>query len=326
MTRRQILFTSLFLSLLLTVSACSDDTQETEGTIQASGFVEGRSYTIVSSLSGTIDRVHVDQGDLVEADQELCHLDDATYISVHGQVQAGVDAAEAGLNAIEEKPSAEELERGQAMVSISEAELEGAVAALELLESIYSPQDPPEAELHTAESAVSVAEAGVELAKAQLNQIRAGPPDGERRMAEALLKEAEAQLRLVDRQLEELSIKSPASGVVQEILVNVGETVTAGSAVARVLDPTVMTVKVYVPEVRVAALRIGDVVEISADAYPEEGFSGSVLRIANEAQFTPTLVLTDEERVKLVFEVEIVIEEGIDKLKPGMPVDVEIQT
>jgi hypothetical protein len=35
-------------------------------------------------------------------------------------------------------------------------------------------------------------------------------------------------------------------------------------------------------------------------------------------------VLTEEERVKLVFEVEVLIEDGLDELKPGMPVDVEI--
>jgi HlyD family secretion protein len=326
MNRKQILIASFFLILLLTVAGCNDDTQDAESIIRASGFVEGRSYTIISTLSGTVDLVHVDQGDQVGVDEEIVHLDDSTYLSVHDQVQAGVDAAEAGLNAVEEKPLSEELERGQAAVSISEAELEGALAALELLKSIYSPQDPPDAELHTAESAVSIAEAGVNLAKAQLNQIRAGPRDSERRMAQALLREAEAQLRLVERQFEELSVKSPTSGLVEEILVSRGETVTAGSPVARVLDPSVMTVKVYIPEVKVATLRIGDLVEVSADAYPEEEFSGAVLRIADEAQFTPTLVLTEEERVKLVFEVEIIIEEGLDKLKPGMPVDVMIQS
>lgn len=326
MNRKQILIASAFLILSLTAAGCNDDAQDVEGILRASGFVEGRSYTIISTLSGTIDLVLVDQGDQVQADQELFRLDDATYLHVQAQVQAGVDAAEAGLKALEEKPSAEEIERGQAMVSISDAELEGAIAALELLESIYSPQDPPEAELHAAESAVSVAEAGVDLAKAQLSQIRAGPLDGERRMAEALLRETEAQLKLVKRQLEDLSLKSPASGIVQEILVSEGETVTPGAQVARVLDPTFMTVKVYIPEAQVAILQIGGTVEISADAYPEEQFSGSVLRIADEAQFTPTLVLTEEERVKLVFEVEILIEDGLDKLKPGMPVDVVIQT
>lgn len=325
--KRKVIFVAFnILILLLTLPACTDDSQDGEGFIQASGFVEGRSYTIISTSGGTIDLVQVDQGDEVEVGQELFHLDDATLLYLKDQAQAGVDAAEAGLKVVEEMPSEEEYDRAQAMVSISEAEFEGAVAALDLLVSIYSPQDPPDAELHAAESAVSIAKAGVDLAKAQFNQIKAGPLDAERRMAEAFLNEAEAQLGLVKRQIEELSLRSPASGIAQEILAREGEAVAPGATIARVLDPAFMTVKVYVPEGQVAALQIGDDAKITADAYPEEEFAGSVLRIADKAQFTPTLVLTEEERVKLVFEVEVIIELGLEKLKPGMPVDVKIQT
>ena len=269
--------------------------------------------------------MQVDQGDEVEANQELIHLRDTVFVYLHEQAQSGVKAAGASLKALEEMPTEEDIENGLEMVSISEAELEEAIAAVELLESFYSPQNPPDTEFHAGESAVAIAEAGVNLANAQLDQIMAGPLDGERRMAEALLREAEAQLRLVERQMEDLTLTSPQSGIVYEIFVNEGEIVAPGAPIARILDPTYLTVKVYVPEIQVAVLRIGTSVEVTTDAYPEEVFNGSLLRIADKAQFTPTLVLTEEERVKLVFEVEILIEEGLDKLKPGMPVDVVIQ-
>ena len=281
---------------------------------------------ISSTLGVAIDVVQVDQGDEVEANQELIHLRDTVFVYLREQAQSGVKAAGASLKALEEMPTEEDIENGLAMVSISEAELEEAIAAVELLESFYSPQNPPDTEFHAGESAVAIAEAGVNLANAQLDQIMAGPLDGERRMAEALLREAEAQLRLVERQMEDLTLTSPQSGIVYEIFVNEGEIVAPGAPIARILDPTYLTVKVYVPEIQVAVLRIGTSVEVTTDAYPDEVFNGSFLRIADKAQFTPTLVLTEEERVKLVFEVEILIEEGLDKLKPGMPVDVKIQT
>ena len=281
---------------------------------------------ISSTLGVAIDVVQVDQGDEVEANQELIHLRDTVFVYLREQAQSGVKAAGASLKALEEMPTEEDIENGLAMVSISEAELEEAIAAVELLESFYSPQNPPDTEFHAGESAVAIAEAGVNLANAQLDQIMAGPLDGERRMAEALLREAEAQLRLVERQMEDLTLTSPQSGIVYEIFVNEGEIVAPGAPIARILDPTYLTVKVYVPEIQVAVLRIGTSVEVTTDAYPEEVFNGVLLRIADKAQFTPTLVLTEEERVKLVFEVEILIEEGLDKLKPGMPVDVKIQT
>jgi HlyD family secretion protein len=290
-----------------------------------SGFVEGRSYNLVSTGAGTIGLVQAAQGDRVETGQELFRLDESTYLHLRDQAQAGVDAAEAELKAIEEKPSDEDLERGQAWVFIAESEWKSALAALDLLESSYAPLDPPDAELHRAQSAVSLSEAGVDLAKAQLNQIEAGPPEGQRRMAEAKLKEAQSRLKLIEWQLEELSLRAPASGIAEEVLVREGEIVTPGTPLARIMDPNILTVKVYVPEAQVASLKIGQKAEISADAYPGETFDGSVRWIADRAQFTPTLVLTEEERVKLVFEVEVLIEGGLDKLKAGMPVDVVIQ-
>jgi len=58
------------------------------------------------------------------------------------------------------------------------------------------------------------------------------------------------------------------------------------------------------------------------DAYPERRFRGHVVRIGQEALFTPTGVLTYEERVKRVFPVVVRLDEGLDVLTPGMPADV----
>lgn len=324
MKRSRVLITSFVTILILSVAGCSSEPED-EGRIKSSGFVEGRTYTVTVPLGGSVEEVSVKAGDEVEEGQVLIQLDDTTYRLLLEQAQAGVDAADIGLRAIEEKPSADEIERGQAAVSNSEGELDGAIASLDLLESTYSPQNPPDAQLHQAESGVVIAQAGVTLATAQLDQIMAGPLEGERLMAEAKLKEAQAQLGLAELQIEQLSVKSPISGIVEELLVHVGETLLPGTPVVRVLDPTFISVKVYIPEAQVSTMAIGDGVELRADAYPDQVFSGSVLRIADRAQFTPTLVLTEEERVKLVFEVEIFVDGGLGELKPGMPVDVVIK-
>jgi HlyD family secretion protein len=324
MTKCRLYFAAAFLILSLIGAACTADSQDDDGAIRATGFVEGRSYTVISTLGGTIKMVQVEQGDAVDQGDELVQLDDASYLHLHDQAQAGVSFAEARLKAIDEIPSDQEIEQGQGLVAIAQAELDGANASLDLLESLYAPRDVPEAELHQAESAVAIAEAGLVLAQAQQAQIGAGSLEGEKKIAQATLREAQAQLSLVEREVEKLLLVAPVAGKVEEMLAGEGESVMPGSPVVRILDPSYMTIKVYVPESQVATLRIGDSVDITADAYPEEVFHGSIVHIADRAQFTPTLVLTEEERVKLVFEVEVLIEEGLDNLKPGMPVDVEI--
>jgi len=64
---------------------------------------------------------------------------------------------------------------------------------------------------------------------------------------------------------------------------------------------------------------------VTVDAYPGETFRGEVVRIASEAEFTPRNVLTEEERVNLVFAVEIALPNGDGRLKAGMPADVVIE-
>lgn len=324
MTKRGLLLSTVFVMLVLFGSACTAISQEEDDAIRASGFVEGRSYTVITTLGGTIKLALVEQGDAVDEDEQLLQFDDASFIHLHAQAQAGVRFAEANLAAIDETPSDQEIEQAQGLVAIAQAELNGAIAALELLEAFYFPREAPEAELHQAESAVIIAQAGLELAKAQQAQIQAGSFEGEERIAQAMLREARAQLTLVERQMEDLSLIAPVEGKIEELLAHEGETVVPGSPVVRILDPSYLTIKIYVPEGQVATIRIGDSADITADAYTDQTFQGSVVHIADRAQFTPTLVLTEEERVKLVFEVEVLIEDGLDELKPGMPVDVEI--
>ena len=55
---------------------------------------------------------------------------------------------------------------------------------------------------------------------------------------------------------------------------------------------------------------------------PTRFFSGEVTRIADQAEYTPRNVQTEEDRRTTVFAIEVSVLEGLDKLKPGMPADV----
>jgi hypothetical protein len=60
------------------------------------------------------------------------------------------------------------------------------------------------------------------------------------------------------------------------------------------------------------------------DAHPGERFAGHVIFIAREAEFTPRNVQTPEERSKQVFRIKIQLDEGLDRLRPGMFADVNL--
>jgi HlyD family secretion protein len=322
-SRRTITFLISFFLLPLLVG-CRAGTSADEDEIHASGFIEGREYTIASALGGRVSEIMAEQGQKVQIGHTLVLLDRTTLDHAHDMAQAGVTAAEAALSALENQPRSEELTTAQAQLDTAKAELDAAQAALDLLKVSYKPYKPPEAELHIAESAVEVMRAGVALAQAQFEQVEAGPFEGEVDIAKAVVEEAMANLQLVEHQLTELSMKAPITGIVSQLLVKVGEVAAPGAPLVTLLDPSFLTLTIYVPEAQVAKVNVGDEVEISVDTFPEDVFTGHVRYIADQAQFTPTEVQTQEERVKLVFAVEVLIDDPDERLKPGMPADVII--
>ena len=77
------------------------------------------------------------------------------------------------------------------------------------------------------------------------------------------------------------------------------------------------------PETRVGQVTLGQMVRVTVDSFPGRAFEGTVVHIADSAEFTPRNVATKEERVNLVFGVEIDLENEDGALKPGMPADAQ---
>jgi HlyD family secretion protein len=92
------------------------------------------------------------------------------------------------------------------------------------------------------------------------------------------------------------------------------------------MNPDDRWVRVYIGEADIARVRTGQAATIHADGLPGVAFSGRVVHIADEAEFTPRNVQTPDERSKLVYAVRVQITDDPQlRLKPGMPVDVRLR-
>lgn len=78
---------------------------------------------------------------------------------------------------------------------------------------------------------------------------------------------------------------------------------------------------VYVPVNHIGQVRLGQQVMVSVDSFPGQNFTGHVIGIGAEPEFTPRNVATAEERINTFYEVEIVLSNPDLLLKPGMPAD-----
>jgi len=180
-------------------------------------------------------------------------------------------------------------------------------------------------EWEAAQAQAGTARAALSSASAELELLQEGNTDFTLRQLLAAQKQAKAKFELAKWQLGKTEITAPADGILLRKNVSQGEVAKPGATLFTMMKKNRLTLTVYVPEADLGKVRVGQQVKVQVDAYPGETFAGLIRSISDQAEFTPKNVQTRDERTKLVFAVTIEIQEGFDKLKPGMPADILLQ-
>jgi len=211
-------------------------------------------------------------------------------------------------------------------VNMAQAGLDGARAALNSLYAIRSNPQQLEAQVGAAEAQYRAAEAAVLMAQAGLDAMRAGATEEEIAVVKAQVEQAQAALDALMILREKFTVAAPVGGMVLGRSIHEGELAAPGATVLTLGDLDEVTLTVYVPEDKLGYVNVGQKVEIRVDSFPERTFMGAVIAIAHEAEFTPRNVQTQEERVNMVFAVDVQIPNLDHALKPGLPADAVIIT
>ncbi len=180
--------------------------------------------------------------------------------------------------------------------------------------------------LRTGEDSLAVQAARLGVSQARIAQDQAAAALAQAQAAVALaqdtIAETNAALAALDVQQSKLTVTAPVSGVVLMRGVEPGEIVVPGAAAFTIGKLDALTITVFVPENRYGRISLQDTAEVQVDSFSGETFNAVVTRIANEAEFTPRNVQTQEERVTTVFAIRLEVTDPDGRLKPGMPADV----
>ena len=207
-----------------------------------------------------------------------------------------------------------------AILAATQGELAGANGQLQMAEQLQSSLATQEKLLETQ---VTVAEAGVDATQAQLNQLLAGARAEQLAAAAAQVDAAAAAVSLLELQISRQMLTAPTGGIVLERTVEAGEMRLPGAALLTIGQLEALKITVYVPEDRYGKINLGQTAVITVDSFPTEQFSGTVVQIADQAEFTPRNVQTAEGRTSTVFAIELAVADGLEQLRPGMPADVD---
>lgn len=210
----------------------------------------------------------------------------------------------------------------QAEIEAAQARLQGLRTTLSLLQQMKKNPLALQVAVRQAQREVALAEAGLGVARAQRDVTAAGPAAEAIAVADAKVQQAQAALDLSRWQGEHLTVTAPRSGRVLARMIEPGETVAPGEPLFTIADLTKMEVRVYISELDLHRIQVGDNLTVEITALEGEKRVGVVTFIASSAQFRPSNVLNPDDRGDMVFLLKLRLANPDGVLKPGMPADV----
>ncbi|HEY9699864.1 MAG TPA: efflux RND transporter periplasmic adaptor subunit [Trichocoleus sp.] len=304
--------------------------------ITASGTVQPiQTVNLSPKSAGIVAALLVEQGDRVSQGQIVARMENTDIEAQLTQARARVAQAEARLAGLRSGNRPQEIAQAEARVRQAEAQISETQARLELAQqrlernqqladegAISRDQlDEFVSNVENVRATVARNQASLQEARRSLDLEQSGSRVEDIAEAEAQLQEAQGNLQGIEVKQQDTLIRAPFSGIITQKFATEGAFVTPTTSASEATSATStaivavaegLEVLAEVPEVDVRQLRVGQSVEVVADAYSDQVFQGKVRLIAPEAVVKQNVTS---------FQVRIELTSGLDKLRSGMNVD-----
>ncbi len=270
----------------------------------AYGNVEATEVVVGAEASGRIEALRVREGDTLVA----------------GAVVGTIETTRLGLQereiASQREVSASRINEVEQQIGVLQVQRDIARRNYDRVRRLYAQRAATAPQLDQAEREFRVPGEQIEAARAQQESIRRE------------MRASDARIAQVTEQVENGTIVNPIAGTVLATYAKTGEITQTGAPLYRIADLRSVEVRAYVTETQLAAVRVGQPVQVTVDVSDKQRttLSGTVTWVSADAEFTPTPIQTREERADLVYAVKIRVANSGGVLKIGMPADVDFPT
>lgn len=325
-----IVFIALFVSVGLLVYWGQKNNQQKE--LYYSGTIETTQAKLSFQVSGRVAKVDVQEGQAVTKDQTIAELDRAEFQSRLAQAEANLERSRKAKKQLEtmldmsRKTLPSEVARAKAGAQSARDTLNNAEKNYRRFEELFEKgvvaekeRDAMKLQYEIAQSRLAESESMLNLAQGNLTKIDAVRQDIE--VAVAQIGAANAAMNQAQIHLDYTQLKSPMDGIVTTRNIEPGETVTPGREVITISDLSRVELKIFVDETEIGKIKPGQQVDVKVDTFPDKTYKGFISFISPEGEFTPKIIQTKKERVKLVYLVKVSIDNPQFELKAGMPAD-----
>lgn len=290
--------------------------QNLEITVQPTGTgtvkVE-KEFRISAERIGRIKRLFVEEGAVVKAGTPIAELDTEEVEANLAMARASYERATAFLSQMKSAFESLKIE--------TESRIKRAKSTLKEIESRRQRILALKEKGFVSQMELDAVERDYDLAMSNYDSAVSSRRDLEAKTQEimgqeASVKEAKKAVEIAEMNYQYSFIKSPFAGVVSSRPVKVGDTVMKGAVIASVMETGSLYIEVFVDEVDIEKVKIGQMAHITMDAYANKPFEGVVYMMS------PVVFGTKHEA--RTFEVRTRLKEKTLPLKPGMSADVEI--
>jgi HlyD family secretion protein len=267
------------------------------GKADAYGNFEATEITISAESNGKINQFLIEEGQLLKANEYVGYIDTLTLVYKKEQLMANKKAISSKLQGVESQ------------INVLKTQLKTATINQKRIENLVKENAGTQKQLDDINGEIAVLHHQIKSIETQNNPIIND------------VKGLDAQLKQLEDQIQKSKIINPINGTVLVKYAEPNEIITFGKPLYKIADLSFMQLRVYISGNQLNSIKIGQIVTVKIDAGDAmKNYSGTISWISSEAEFTPKIIQTKEERVNLVYAVKIAVKND-RSLKIGMPAE-----
>ena len=289
--------TKLFVVIaVVLLTACSGNNNDSD----AWGNFESKEIMVSAEAQGKIMQLTIEEGDVLEKDQLVGVIDTTMQYLQKQQLIAQKQAVSTKIANV------------NAQIAVQEEQKQNLGKEKNRIEKLFTEKAATQQQFDDITSKFEIVNKQIAATKTQIDAIYKE------------LNVIDKQIDVLNEQIRKAGIINPINGTVLEKYIEAGEMAAMGKAIYKISKLDEIDLRVYVSGAQLPMVKIGQEVAVFLDKNKKENqqYTGVVSWISNQAEFTPKIIQTKEERVNLVYAVKVRVKND-GNIKIGMPGEVK---
>jgi len=305
--KTRILLYIIVLPALL--AGCNSNNQVSD----ASGTFEVDEVIVSAEVPGKIMSLNIQEGSILKKDSIVGVIDSVPLELQKAQIQATIGALH--QKTMDVRPQIQELKD---QIAAQKAQLNDDFLEKARTEKLIKADAATQKQLDDINTAISVLQKQIVANEQQIKvqETTTGTQNNTVLSEYRPLKKSVAQ---IDDQLRRTNITNPINGTVLTKYAMAGEVTSAGKALYKIGDLSVITLRAYITGTQLAQVKLDQKVKVLVDntSSTYRTYYGVITYISDKAEFTPKTIQTKDERANLVYAIKIHVKND-GYLKIGM--------